>query len=127
MSKRFTPWLVSALLYSVFVIWYTDLGGPLTDKEIDGIIATMKSNGSDSDAIAMIEAFAREDTGRQFLMVNNIDYNESPGNVEGAEPGETAEQLMGRYMEHMIPALLWRASHPVRARRPVSRRRSRSR
>ena len=39
MSQRFTPWLVSALLYSVFVIWYTDLGGPLTDKEIDGIIA----------------------------------------------------------------------------------------
>jgi hypothetical protein len=113
MSQRLTPWLVSALLYSVFVIWYTDFGGPLTDKEIEGIIATMKSNGSDSGAIAMIEAFAREDTGRQFLMVNNIDYNESPGNVEGAVPGETAEQLMERYMEHMIPALLWRASHPV--------------
>jgi hypothetical protein len=33
--------------------------------------------------------------------------------VAGAAPGETAEQLMARYMEHMIPALLSRASHPA--------------
>lgn len=113
MSKRLQLWLFPALLYAVFVFWYTDFGGPLSEQEIDGFIATMKSNDSDSDTIAMIEAFAREDTGRQFLMVNNIDYNETPGEVEGAEPGENAEQLMGRYMEHMIPALLSRASHPL--------------
>jgi hypothetical protein len=46
-------------------------------------------------------------------MVNNIDMNESPPNVEGAEPGESASKLMGRYMAHMIPALLARACHPV--------------
>ena len=46
-------------------------------------------------------------------MVNNIDMNESPPNVEGAEPGESAADLMGRYMAHMIPALLARACHPV--------------
>ena len=113
MSKRLKLWLFPALLYAVFVFWYTDFGGPLNEQEIDGFIATMKSNGSDPDSITMIEAFAREDTGRQFLMVNNIDYNETPGKVEGAEAGESAKQLMARYMEHMIPALLSRASHPV--------------
>ena len=30
-----------------------------------------------------------------------------------AEPGESADQLMGRYMEHMYPELFKRASHPV--------------
>jgi hypothetical protein len=54
-----------------------------------------------------------EDTGRQFLMLNNIDMNENPGPVDGAEPGETAQQLMGRYMEHMYPELLKRACHPA--------------
>ena len=44
---------------------------------------------------------------------NNIDINENPPNVEGAEPGESADDLMGRYMAHMIPALLIRACHPV--------------
>ncbi len=61
----------------------------------------------------MIEQFGREDSGRQFLMVNNVDYNENPPRVEGAEPGADAEQLMARYMEHMFPALLARASHPA--------------
>ena len=60
-----------------------------------------------------MKAFAKQDTGRQFLMVNNIDMNENPPDVEGAEPGESAADLMGRYMAHMIPALLARACHPI--------------
>ena len=61
----------------------------------------------------------RNDTGRQFLMVNIIDDNENPPIVEGAEPGESSEQLMGRYMEHMYSQLLRRASHPVIAGQAV--------
>ncbi len=113
MSARTKIWLFPALLYAVFVLWYTDFGGPLSDAEVDTFLAAMTSNGSDPEVIAFIEKFAREDSGKQFLMVNNIDYNEQPPEVPGAEPGESAQQLMGRYMEHMIPALLKRASHPV--------------
>lgn len=53
------------------------------------------------------------DTGRQFLMVNNLDMAVDPADVEGALSGENAAQLMDRYMEHMYPALLRRACHPV--------------
>ena len=113
MSTRFKIWLLPTLLYAVFCYWYTDFGGPLNDTEVDQFVATMKTNGSDPEVIAFIEEFARQDSGRQFLMVNNIDMNETPPNVEGAKPGESADDLMGRYMEHMIPALLARACHPV--------------
>ena len=113
MSTRTKLWLVPALLYAAFFYWYTDFGGPLSDTEVGQIMATMKTNGSDPEVIAFIEKFARQDSGRQFLMVNNIDMNENPPNVEGAEPGESASDLMARYMEHMIPALLARACHPV--------------
>jgi len=112
-STRSTLWLIPALLYGAFVYWYTDIGGPLSDAEIDDFMATMEANGRDPTVISFLETFARQDSGRQFLMVNNIDMNDHPGNVEGANPGETANDLMGRYMEHMIPALLARASHPV--------------
>ena len=54
-----------------------------------------------------------EDTGKQFIMVNNIDINENPGFVEGAKEGDTADDLLNRYMEYMTPALLKRASHPI--------------
>lgn len=113
MSTRTRLWLVPALLYAIFVYWYTDFGGPLSDTEVDQFIATMESNGSDSDVVAFIERFARQDSGRQFLMVNNIDMNENPPDVEGALPGESAADLMARYAKHMIPALLTRACHPV--------------
>ena len=61
----------------------------------------------------MIRQFGEEDTGKHFIMINNIDYNETPGDVAGAAPGENAQQLMDRYMGHMIPAMLSRGSHPV--------------
>lgn len=113
MPTRIKLWLAPALLYGVFVFWYTDFHGPLSDAEVDEFIVTMKTNGSDPETITFIDKFAREDSGRQFLMVNNIDYNDNPADVAGADPGETAEQLMARYMEHMIPALLTRACHPI--------------
>ena len=113
MTKRQILWAIPALLYALFAYWYTDFGGPLTDAEIDQYVATMKSNGSAPEDIALIEEFARSDSGSDFLMVNNIDFNEQPPEVEGATPGEDAQQLMARYMEYMFPALLARACHPA--------------
>jgi hypothetical protein len=113
MSPRLKLWLFSTLLYALFVIWYTDFSGPLTDEELDKFVATMTANGGEPETVAFMERFGREDNGRQFLMLNAVDYNENPPDVSGAAPGETAEQLMGRYMGYMFPALLARASHPV--------------
>ena len=113
MSARMKIWLLPAVLYGVFLFWYTPTGGPLSDAEVDTFIAKMEQNGSGSEAMEMIRQFGEEDTGRHFIMINNIDYNESPRNVAGAAPGENAQQLMDRYMGHMISAMLSRGSHPV--------------
>jgi hypothetical protein len=113
MTARTKRWAVSALLYLAFFCWYTDLRSPLTGQEVDNFVAERLAAGNDSAQIDNIAGFFRDDTGRQFLMLNAIDYNENPTDVAGAEPGETAQQLMGRYMAHMLPALLSRASHPV--------------
>jgi hypothetical protein len=106
-------WLSPAILYALFVAWYTDFGGPLSDEEVDNFIAVLDERGGNPEIIAKIEGFLRNDSGRQFLMLNALDMNDNPPDVEGAEPGENADQLMARYMEHMIPELLKRASHPV--------------
>jgi len=113
MSARNKLWLVAAVIYAAFVFWYTDFGGPLRNDEIENWKQTMLANGSKPEQIAYYEKFLREDSGRQFLMLNAIDMNEAPPTVEGAEPGETASQLMNRYLEHMIGELLGRACHPV--------------
>ena len=113
MTSRKKLWLIATVLYAAFFAWYTNLSGPLSNQEIQAFLDTMAANGAEPETMATIEKFARADSGRQFLMLNAIDYNESPPDVEGAEPGESAEQLMGRYMEHMFPALLSRACHPA--------------
>jgi hypothetical protein len=113
MTARMKIWFLPALFFALFLFWYTPTGGPLSDVEIDNFIVKMEENGSSREAIAMIRQFGEEDTGKHFIMINNIDYNETPGDVAGAAPGEDAEQLLDRYTEHMIPAMLSRGSHPV--------------
>ncbi|HCG95045.1 MAG TPA: hypothetical protein DEX20_05400 [Halieaceae bacterium] len=113
MTARMKIWFLPALFFALFLFWYTPTGGPLSDVEIDNFIVKMEENGSSREAIAMIRQFGEEDTGKHFIMINNIDYNETPGNVVGAAPGENAQQLMDRYTGHMIPAMLSRGSHPV--------------
>jgi len=113
MTTRAKIWLSSLIIYSAFVFWYTDFSGPLSDAEVDQFVATLKQRNSDPKTTAYIENFLRNDRGRQFLILNNLDMADNPPDVEGANPGESADQLMNRYMEHMYPELLKRASHPV--------------
>ena len=125
MSKHYRSWLVLTLIYAIFFLWYTDLGGKLNSAEIEIYLVKLQENSKAKGVLSpealkvskvtfkKIEKFMREDSGKQFLMVNNIDMSENPENIEGAQQGETANQLMDRYMEHMYPELLKRASHPI--------------
>ena len=114
-------WISLLVIYAGFFFWYTDIGGKLDVKEIEFFLEKLKENASANSADPetynsqknLIKRFMEEDTGRQFLMVNNIDMNDDPEDVEGAEPGESAERLLNRYMEHMYAQLLKRACHPV--------------
>jgi hypothetical protein len=87
MSKRTILWLVPAVPYTAFVGWYTDFGGPLSDAEVDEFVATLTERGSAPERVADFASFLRNDTGRQFLMLNVLDFNDNPPDVEGAAPG----------------------------------------
>ncbi len=111
--RRMLLWVVPSMLWLAFVVWYTDFGGPLSDTEVDEVLAALQQRGLDRERFARFERFLREDSGRQFIMVNNIDMNESPPLMPGFEPGATAEEYNAHYMEHMYPELFARACHPV--------------
>ena len=111
--KRLALWLIPTSLYLVFALWYTNLSGPLTEAEISAAMQYMASTGSDDEGIARFRRFMEEDTGKQFIMVNIMDMAESPPELPATGPGANASELMNHYMEHMFPALLSRASHPV--------------
>lgn len=116
-------WLILGAVYIGFFFWYTDMGGKLSQEEIQTFIKKHEQNiindgvSPDSEEfqlrIDFLKKFMEEDNGKQFIMVNNIEMNKNPGDVVGANPGESADQLMSRYMEYMWPNLLKRASHPI--------------
>ena len=114
-------WISLLVIYAGFFLWYTDIGGKLDKEEIEFFLEKLEertsANSADPETYNsqknLIKRFMEEDTGRQFLMVNNIDMDDDPEDVEGAEPGESAERLFDRYMEHMYAQLLKRACHPV--------------
>jgi len=113
MSHRSRIWLPIVILYGLFFYWYTDFGGSVTEQEISQLAESMRADGNDEAYIDYITTFFRQDTGRQFLMVNNIDTNDSPPSMPGMPADADAEALIAVYMEHMIPELFKRACHPV--------------
>ena len=113
MTTRLKLWLSSASIYALFVFWYTDFSGPISDAEVNQFVTTLSERGTAPETIANLERFFRNDSGRQFLMVNNIEINQQPVIIEGATSAKSADQLMDKYMTHMFPELLKRASHPV--------------
>ena len=105
-------WAVAGVLWLAFFAWYTNLRGPLTPQEID-TWASVLAEGADPESEARLRKFLAEDDGDDFLMVNVIEMKPEPDRIEGVGPDETSQQVLGRYMEYMWPALLKRACHPI--------------
>ncbi len=108
-------WTILAILYALFFNWYTACGGPLTPAEIEHYTALFaeQGDGTTPERAAILKQFMETDTGDDFVMVNVIDMHDTPLRIEGVEPGQTSDEVLGRYMEYMYPALFKRASHPV--------------
>ena len=113
MRGRRLLWGLPALFYALFVFWYTDFKGPLTEEEIRDFMVQFDERGVSQEEAELVEKFMRQDTGRQFLMLNLLHMADNPPDVPGAAPGETARELMDRYMGYLFPHMLRRACHPI--------------
>jgi len=106
-------WLLVVAAYVAFFAWYRGSAEPLTADEIDDYMARFEEGDRDSERLAEMRKFLEADDGGDFIMVNAVELHEKPVQTGAVRPGETSEQVLGRYMEFMWPALLSRACHPV--------------
>ncbi len=114
MNLASVTWTILIVLYVSFFSWYTSCSGPLTPEEIDHYVGLMAaSDAGNADRLPDLRAFLEADTGDDFVMVNVIEMRDTPGHVEGADPDMSASDMLGAYMEFMVPALFSRACHPV--------------
>ncbi len=115
MTRTKWVWLVCAIIYVVFFSWYTSFGGPLSDEEIEHYLGRFaeQTPSPNPEELASLRRFMEEDTGDDFVMLNIIDMYDVPLQIDGVEPGDSSDQVLGKYMEYMYPALFSRACHPV--------------
>ena len=116
----FWLWAGPLLAWLAFCFWYANTAGPLSAEEIERFAEQARQNGQAEAQIANLRRFMEQDDGDQFLMVNLLllagsDATGESGAASGpsAPDEESSEALMARYMEHMLPAMLRRASHPA--------------
>lgn len=115
MTATKLTWAILCALYLLFFGWYTSCEGPLTEREIEHFTKLVEQSSRDAspELPAILREFMETDTGDDFVMWNVIEMHEKPLQLEGVEPGETSQQVLGKYMQYMWPALIARACHPV--------------
>ena len=107
-------WYFFILFYVFFFMWYTNLSGSLNDKEIKFFMKVISERAvNDEQRIERLRKFMEEDDGKDFFMVNFLDYNDTPETMPATGKGASSSNLMNYYMEYMYPEMFKRASHPV--------------
>lgn len=111
MSGRLLTWALGACVYALFLWWYTNTEGRLSEAEIDSFMAVLSSG--EPERAERIREFMTTDDGQAFVMINIMDSADAPISPATGEAVASGDELMGHYMQHMLPAMLRRASHPV--------------
>lgn len=106
-------WFGALAFYALFWVWYTGLGGPLSQQEVDMYMEQIARIEPDPEHLAQIRKFLEEDPGGDFLVVNLIQLRDRPLRVGAVTPEESSMDVVDRYMSYMTLAMALRASHPV--------------
>ena len=97
-------WGGAVLAYGLFWAWYMGFGRRIDAAEIDALMALLDRHGTEGGQREVLRRFLEEDTGRSFVMVNLLQFN---------EPREQARAAMMEYQRRFMGRLLRLAGHPV--------------
>jgi hypothetical protein len=111
--RRFRAWIVLGVIYALFWLWYTPLGGPLSGEEIGRYETALREVVENEESLARWRAFMRSDTGDDFAMFNAIDFRETAAPVAGLAPGASGREATARYSERFFGVAARAAAHPV--------------
>lgn len=106
MSLSLLIWLLAALAYAVFWYWYVGFGHKIRPEEVEVYMQRMLAAGFAPEAMPIMRRFLEKDTGREFVMVNNLKVRRSTGS--GDKPGD----LLAKYQKPYMAAVLRRGGHP---------------
>lgn len=115
-------WVGAILLYGGFALWYTNLGGRLTEEEIRHYLERVEaSRDAGPVGLANLREFLEADDGGEFFMVNLVRMHPDPVADPGSGGTLPAERVLEGYTRHFMPRLLARAGHVAFVGRAAAR------
>lgn len=112
-------WGSAAALYVLFRLWYDSWRGPLTKAEIDAFFDEVHSKYGGGNDPAVLRQFLEADDGKEFVMLNLVKIEE--GMVTDPDTGAEVpgRDMMRRYSDPFVRALLGKGGHPAMVGRKV--------
>ena len=96
-------WIVMAVLYAVFWLWYSGTKGKLSQTEVESYMQQFESRGVNTDNLANLRHFLEKDDGREWFMINLLELK---------SPKRESSKLLQRYTKTFMAGMLRRAGHP---------------
>ena len=96
-------WIVVAVLYAVFWLWYSGTKGKLSQTEVESYMQQFESKGVNTDNLANLRHFLEKDDGREWFMINLLELK---------SPKRDSSKLLQRYTKTFMAGMFRRAGHP---------------
>ena len=96
-------WIVMAVLYAVFWLWYSGTKGKLSQTEVESYMQQFESRGVNTDNLANLRHFLEKDDGREWFMINLLELK---------SPKRESSKLLQRYTKTFMAGMFRRAGHP---------------
>jgi hypothetical protein len=113
-------WVGALLLYLAFRFWYDGPRKPLTAEEVQKYTQLLEQR-ADVDAMdqAVMRKFLEEDDGKNFIMVNLLQFHRSPIKHPDTGRDVQADSVLQEYFRPFMGQVMRRAGHPVLSTRAV--------
>jgi len=113
-------WLVAAVLYGAFRLFYDNWRGKLTQAEIDTMLTQAEAQGAgEINDLSIVRTFLEADDGREFVMANLVRVPETMVTDPDTGAQVPAEDMMKAYSKAFMPRLIKHGGHPALAARKV--------
>ena len=96
-------WIVMAVLYTVFWLWYSGIKGKLSQAEVEYYMQQFESKGVNADNLSNLRHFLEKDDGREWFMINLLELK---------SPKRDSSKLLQRYTKTFMAGMFRRAGHP---------------
>jgi hypothetical protein len=113
-------WVTALLAYLAFRLWYDGLRKPLTAEDVGKYMRLLEqSDNFDATDLAVMKEFLEKDDGKEFIMVNLLQFNASPVKHPDTGRDARADSVLQEYFKPFMGQVVRRAGHPVITGRAV--------